>query len=105
MSDTTYNGWKNYPTWCVNLWLDNDQGTQEWALEIVRDATEDASHPRYGAATALRDQVRGWIEEEDNLSLTGPNASCASDLLGYALDCVDWYELADAWITNYEESA
>lgn len=26
VEDTTYNGWKNYPTWCVNLWLSNDEG-------------------------------------------------------------------------------
>ena len=27
MSDSTYNGWKNYETWNVKLWLDNEQGT------------------------------------------------------------------------------
>ena len=25
-TDTTYNGWKNYETWNVVLWLDNDEG-------------------------------------------------------------------------------
>ena len=25
MADTTYNGWKNYETWNVALWLTNDQ--------------------------------------------------------------------------------
>lgn len=24
-TDTTYNGWKNYETWNVVLWLDNDE--------------------------------------------------------------------------------
>lgn len=31
MTDTTYNGWTNYETWAVNLWLDT-----------VRKCTTDA---------------------------------------------------------------
>lgn len=26
VTETTYNGWKNYETWNVNLWLVNDEG-------------------------------------------------------------------------------
>ena len=25
-----YNGWTNYETWLVNLWMDNEQGSQEF---------------------------------------------------------------------------
>lgn len=24
-----YNGWTNYETWCVSLWLDNDSGSYD----------------------------------------------------------------------------
>jgi len=95
MSDEGYNGWKNYPTWAVHLWLDNDQGSQDWWLGESIDALENAEHPRYEIADALKNHVREECESDD--------ASMASDLLGYALDCVDWYEIADAYLEMARE--
>ena len=89
MSDEGYNGWKNYPTWAVHLWLDNDAGSQDAWIERATFALE-TTHPRYEMASALADEVREYCESED--------ASMASDLLSYALDCVDWYEIADAYL-------
>ena len=31
--DTTYNGWENYETWNVALWLQNDEGLYNLAME------------------------------------------------------------------------
>ena len=33
MTDTTYNGWKNYETWNVALWIQNDEGFYNVARE------------------------------------------------------------------------
>jgi len=32
---TTYNGWKNYETWNVALWIQNDQGWHDIACEVT----------------------------------------------------------------------
>ena len=34
--DTEYNGWTNYPTWAVNLWLCNDEGLDATLTEYAR---------------------------------------------------------------------
>lgn len=33
MSKQTYNGWSNYETWNVSLWLQNDEAMHKLALE------------------------------------------------------------------------
>ena len=30
LTDTTYNGWTNYETWNVVLWIENDESIQEY---------------------------------------------------------------------------
>lgn len=45
--DQTYNGWKNYPTWAVNLWLSNDEGLYNSTRELVRNVANDAQETEY----------------------------------------------------------
>lgn len=103
--DTTYNGWKNYPTWAVNLWLSNDEGLYNATREIVSEiATEweprsdlvtlRESHEFYVAAA-----LKEWVTDDLAPDL---GASFAADLLGYALDSVDWHEIAKAWLGDAE---
>ena len=33
VQDTTYNGWTNYETWNVALWINNDEGLYDIARE------------------------------------------------------------------------
>ena len=33
LTDTTYNGWTNYETWNVALWINNEEGLYELAME------------------------------------------------------------------------
>jgi len=99
--DTTYNGWKNYPTWCVNLWLANDQGLHDATCEQVASVLADLhpSSPYWTAEESYRynvaDALKKWLEDD---VLPDLGASFSSDLLGWALAQVDWDEIADAWI-------
>ena len=112
MSDEGYNGWKNYPTWCVNLWLANEQYLSEIALEIAQHEEQTASTceqvregiwtleqaRRFNTADALKYFVHERSED------VFEDAGMAADLYGWALDHVDWHEIADAWLESAREA-
>lgn len=87
--DTTYNGWKNYPTWAVNLWLSNDEG--------LYDETRELASQYVGDRGELSRVLKDWVMDDLAPDL---GASFAADLLGYALAEVDWYEIAAAWLED-----
>jgi hypothetical protein len=106
-TDTTYQGWKNYPTWAVALWLDNEEPLyrerRERVAQVLADATEHVN-VREGIWTVERaqrylvaDDLKDWVRDELAPHL---GATLGTDLLGYALDLVDWYEVADAAIED-----
>jgi len=104
--DTTYNGWKNYPTWCVNLWLSNDENLCNEALDLARETLE-SDHPTSSVWTVeesqrfnVADKFKQWVTNDLAPDL---GASFPSDLLGWAFDHVEWDEIASAWIENVGE--
>lgn len=103
MSD--YNGWKNYETWNVKLWIDNEQSSHEYWREQTQSIW---MHPRAGraytsqtrleaATTDLADALKAE-HEENTPTVTGVYA----DLLNAALGEVDWYEIASNMIEDEE---
>jgi hypothetical protein len=86
-----YNGWKNYETWNVALWLDNDQGTQTEMADLAYRYRDEPSE----LAKAIEDFVD---EMRPDLG-----ASMFADLLGAALDEVDWHEIAEHYLADLEE--
>ena len=101
MSDEQgYNGWKNYPTWNVQLWLTNDQGLYNVTLDLVESAVYAAKQSDTPSRVLVADTLKAWVRDDMAPDL---GASFAADLLGYALDSVDWFELADAWLDTVAE--
>lgn len=88
----SYNGWSNYETWAVALWLDNDEASQSWAYGVVRRSTSD-----YAAADHLREAV--------TLHAPDLGGTLWADLLGAALESVDWLEVAQHFHNDESEDA
>ena len=71
-TDKKYNGWTNYETWCVNLWIGADSSNywNETALEIYNESEADTTFSRVErAALDLADRLKSEIEESLSLSL------------------------------------
>lgn len=98
MSDNTYRGWSNYPTWCVNLWISNDEYLHAETLEKARHWVKTSDSPAWSLATDLKDWVRNDLAPKPELE------GFASDLLHYALDQVDWHEIASAWLEDASDA-
>jgi hypothetical protein len=80
----TYNGWSNYETWAVKLWLDNDG----WQYERGMPKT---AH-----------ELAAYLKEEAQEMAPDLGSSVYADLLGAAMDSVDWYEIAEAILLDQE---
>jgi hypothetical protein len=101
--DKKYNGWSNYETWNVALWLDNDQGTcelmNEWAQECYNDASADNTFTQEErAALNLSDRIKE-MHEENTPTVTGVYA----DLLNASLGEVNWHEIAERYIEDVDK--
>lgn len=100
MSDG-YNGWANYETWLVALWLDNEQMTQDFwqarAEEMLEGKQALDESDKDDAVCDLSSELKDSIEE-------GQDEACKDsfglyrDLLRSALESVDWREIAKHYI-------
>ena len=110
MTDTKYNGWTNYETWCVKLWLDNERGTYlevtEHASEVYAEATEEAGAPLDTSFSNTAYELAEWLKEyitgEDNAPDLG--ASVYGDLLNAAFSEVNWLEMATSYLDDAKET-
>src|SRR5438132_1586891 len=105
MSDTKYNGWTNYETWNVALWIDNEEGSYNFWREQAASAVEENTDSegdvdRDAAIGALASQLESEIK--DNNPLADQN-SLYSDILSANLSEVDWYEIVEHWIDEAVE--
>ena len=97
-----YQGWTNYETWCVKLWIDNEEGSYDYWRERTAEhvATiepdDDPEHWEQRAALAqeLEASFEEWMPEVQGMW---------ADLLRAAFQSVEWREIAATMIDDAKE--
>lgn len=110
MTNTTeknYNGWTNYETWNVKLWMDNSQGDQEYwrdrALNLIAiSLPTEYSSKEDNAIYDLSDEIKESFEGQAQEIMEKANASASPfmDLLNASLSEVNWREIAESLIED-----
>lgn len=102
-----YNGWKNRETWATNLWIENDQGLQEEALEMAKNAVRE---DKLNATRILADNLKEWLEtlldfrayrEEYGAEMSDGLQTMRDDI--GSLYRVDWWEIAEGFLSSVLE--
>jgi hypothetical protein len=111
MTDNTYQGWKNYETWNIALWLDNEQAAQSLmrdnAIESIHQVLYDEKTREVNdeirkdliekASFKLSSLIKEWIEENNPLA---ESASMYCDLLNAAISQADLKEIAQHYLDD-----
>ncbi len=88
-----YNGWTNYETWVVRLWLDNEEPSYRyWTGEARRWKGRD------GAVSGLADQLKEELTEASPVN----EPTVYGDLMNAALEDVNWLEIAESYLEEVE---
>lgn len=104
-----YQGYTNYETWAVKLWIDNERETQEFwrkkTREILKDAAElqRKEHKEWTvdetAKFTLEDELREWFEEHKPET----DDTVFADLLTASINTVNFQEIAEELINDVKE--
>ena len=107
--DKAFNGFVNYETWLVALWISNDRKRSEsyrLLAKLIVASGKQSRDERISTAAGRRNilaiNLRRCIEEH---SPVRNHTTLYADLMNAALGEVDWHELADELMSECEEEA
>lgn len=84
----------NYETWAVRLWLVSNEQTDHYWRGAALGACQGAA-----SSEAAKQELAERLKDELLGEAPDLGASIYADLLGSALDEIDWGEVARHWIT------
>jgi hypothetical protein len=104
MAERDCNGWSNYETWNLALWIGNDEGSDRYWREVAQDVYDEAEADRNftrseRAALDLAERLKDEITESNPLA---DGASFFADVLNAAIAEVNWYEIAEHWLDDVD---
>ena len=94
MTDTTYNGWCNYETWLIKLWIDND--------EPFYNTVQTVACGYAGDPHGLAKWLENWHDRTASDKLGGNMTGPIADLVSASLREVNWYEIAESILGDIE---
>lgn len=101
-----YNGYLNWETWLVALWINNDEGSQDFWIEQAHEALNDAQETKYftkeeEAVFLLSDTLKDYFEDSPEIPMS---SGFYYDLMMGALSVVDWREVAETILDTAKEN-
>ena len=104
-SDSSYNGWSNYETWVVNLWLGNDEDSyntcRSLAQRCIEESVADEVFSRKERACyQLANELKEMIEDGNPLA---SEASVYADLLNASFSEINWKEIANGLLQETDD--
>lgn len=112
MSDDTYNGWRNYETWNIALWMDNEYNDYKyWQSRAADHLLANEMNERqaaYNLADEIKETHEEYLYEAWELitkDLTnGHVPGWMQDISSHALALVDWDTIAKHKIDDAVEA-
>lgn len=109
-----YNGWTNYETWCVSLWIDNEEPSYRRWREAAQECYDEArdtpsANARLTGREPFTHEERATLALERLLKSEFEEAAPVldgfwADMLNAAMSEVNWHEIAEHMIENVDKT-
>ena len=105
MNNKKYNGFTNYQTWNFKTWMTSDENdykaiSKKIELAIIKSNEKGytQSHKYFKASKLLEEYALEWVD-----NVVSSKASFVNDVLRYAINGINFYEIAEHLVDEVEK--